>query len=344
MKKATQFRLDMLRNGFHPVLNDCKAAVETGWPKLTVDEAEILSWDRSLLASTGMLVDSDLGVIDVDVEDAALVAQLADAIGEKHPELFTRGLVRHAGGPKEAWIARVDEPFGHLASRKWHRAGEDPKDPLTGRHVVECFGSLRGRQFGIDGPHTKVNGEVVRTYAFTADASPATVSRSALPVLPKAAFAAACNLFDGIAKAAGLVVVEGSKQHCDNGARTIVFDLTDEMTFDDGRCAYQLGELDDQRIYMEHNGGTFRVTSAFLGDGGSNSTKCIVGYSRRYGCVCIHNFETGVTHMPARAKGPDPRISKELGAQLLALDPLGLRRRPAAKASTGRRLRPAATS
>ena len=38
--------------------------------------------------------------------------------------------------------------------------------------------------------------------------SPATVARAALPVLPKAAFALACDLFDEIAAAAGLTAVK----------------------------------------------------------------------------------------------------------------------------------------
>ena len=113
----------MLRNGYQPLLNDCKTAIETGWPRRIVDEAEVLSWDRSALTSTGLRIDGDLAVIDVDVKDAGLVDTLADALDARFPELFRHGLVRHAGGPKEAWIARVDEPFRRLASRRWYRGG-----------------------------------------------------------------------------------------------------------------------------------------------------------------------------------------------------------------------------
>ena len=71
----------------------------------------MLSWDRSALTSTGLKIDGDLAVIDVDVSEAALVDALAGALDQRFPELFAHGLVRHAGGVKEAWIARVDEPF-----------------------------------------------------------------------------------------------------------------------------------------------------------------------------------------------------------------------------------------
>src|SRR5262249_26817106 len=124
MQARTAFRLAMLRNGFQPLLNDCKRPIDKGWPKHIVDEAEVLSWDRSALASTGLKLDGDLAVIDVDVANTNLVEALADALGKNFPALFEHGLVRHAGGPKEAWIARVDTRFQWIGSRCWHRGGD----------------------------------------------------------------------------------------------------------------------------------------------------------------------------------------------------------------------------
>ena len=128
MQARTAFRLAMLANGFQPLLNDCKRSIEPGWPTRVVDEAEVLTWDRSALTSTGLKIDGDLAVIDVDVSEADFVDALAGALDQRFPELFVHGLVRHAGGPKEAWIARVEEPFRRLASRRWYR-GSDPDDP-----------------------------------------------------------------------------------------------------------------------------------------------------------------------------------------------------------------------
>jgi hypothetical protein len=211
MQARTQFRLAMLANGFQPLLNDCKRSIEKGWPTRIVDEAEVCSWDRSALASTGLKLDGDLAVIDADVADSSLVAALADALDERFPALFVHGLVRHAGGPKEAWIARVDEPFRRLASRRWYRGG-DPDDPAVAKHMVECFGSLGTRQFAIDGPHARNRqGEIIDTYQFAGGASPATTLRASLPVLPKAAYAAACDLFDTIAGAAGLTAIKETR-------------------------------------------------------------------------------------------------------------------------------------
>src|SRR5689334_17878974 len=103
MHARTRFRLAMLANGYQPLLTNCKRPVATDWPRRTVDAAEVLAWDRSALPSTGLKLDADLAVIDVDVKDADLVGTLADALNARVPELFRHGLVRHAGGPKEAW-------------------------------------------------------------------------------------------------------------------------------------------------------------------------------------------------------------------------------------------------
>ena len=222
MNARTAFRLAMLANGFQPLLNDCKRSIEKGWPTRIVDRAEVLAWDRSALTSTGLKLDGDLAVIDVDISEVDFVKKLADVLDQNFPELFAHGLVRHTGSVKEAWFARVDQPFTRLASRRWYR-GTDPDDPALPKHQVECFGSLGTRQFAIDGPHARDRaGGVISVYQFAGDASPATVPRASLPVLPKAAFALACDRFDEIAAAAGLTAVARSGQ---DGAARMRFEL-----------------------------------------------------------------------------------------------------------------------
>jgi len=294
MKPQTAFRLAMLANGYWPLLNNCKRSIGQKWQEKAPTEADILAWDRSALTSTGLMIDGDLGVIDVDVTEAALVRALAEAMDARWPALFRQGRVRHSGGVKEAWFARVDQPFRRFASRIW----EDPTD-IT--HCVECYGSLKTRQFGIDGPHSRGDwGCVLTTYQFTGGASPATVPRAALPVLPQAAFVAACNVFDEIAQGAGLMAVKTAP----NGSAdsTLAFDLTDEMIFENASGTYQLDELEAARAAARHQGRDFRVTSSFLGHG-TNPTKCSVIYSHRYRCIGVHDFETGITHLPA-ARAP----------------------------------------
>ena len=294
MQAHTLYRLSMLDNGYWPLLNDCKQPVEKNWQRTRPDRAEVLSWNRSAFVSTGMKIDGDLAVIDADICEAALIDALAAAFDKRYPELFARGLVRYAGGVKEAWFVRAEKLFQHIYSRKWCRG--DPKDPAAITHRVECFSSRKTRQFGIDGPHTRENGVVIHTYSFAGDASPANTPREFLPVLPKAAFAAACDLFDEIAAAAGLTAIKAEQG---NGAKRVVYDLTDDMVFESDSDAYRLDELEDALRAAQHEGCDLRVTSSFLGCGGTNPTKCIVGYARRSRCIYVHDFETELTHMPA---------------------------------------------
>jgi hypothetical protein len=97
MQERTAFRLAMLENGYWPLLNDCKRSIEKGWPKKRPDGAEVLSWDRSILASTGLKLDDDLAVIDADVTNADLVGALARA----RPELSRT--VRARPGASRRW-------------------------------------------------------------------------------------------------------------------------------------------------------------------------------------------------------------------------------------------------
>jgi hypothetical protein len=309
MQPRTAFRLAMLDNGYWPVLNDCKQPVEKNWQKKRPDRAEVLSLDRSAFASTGMKIDGDLAVIDADIREAALIDALAGALNKRYPELFARGLVRHAGEVKKAWFARTEKPFRRIYSRKWCRG--DPKDPAAITHRVECFSSRGTRQFGIDGPHTREHGVVIHTYGFAGGVSPANTPRELLPALPKATFAAACNLFDEIAQAAGLIAIKTETQG--NGATRVVYDLTDDMVFKSDSGTYRLDELEDALCTAQHEGRELRVTSSFLGQG-TNATKCIIGRTkrRRHPCIYIHDFETGLTHMPADRRPAEERLMEKL--------------------------------
>ena len=198
MQERTRFRLAMLKNSYWPVLNDCKQAKLSSWQEKRPDRDEILSWDRSTYLSTGMKIDDDLAVIDADIRENALINALIDVLDERYPELFVHGLVRHAGEVKQAWFVRTKEPFQRIYTRKWTRG--DPDDPNAESQHVECFSSRTTRQFGVNGPHTREGNKIIRAYQFVDDASPATIPRIALPTLSKAAFTAACNLFEEIAQ------------------------------------------------------------------------------------------------------------------------------------------------
>jgi len=296
MQERTRFRLAMLKNSYWPVLNDCKQAKLSSWQEKRPDRDEILSWDRSTYLSTGMKIDDDLAVIDADIREKALINALIDVLDERYPELFVHGLVRHAGEVKQAWFVRTKEPFQRIYTRKWTRG--DPDDPNAESQHVECFSSRTTRQFGVNGPHTREGNKIIRAYQFVDDASPATIPRIALPTLSKAAFTAACNLFEEIAQNVGLSVIKRIGNNGGEGKR-VVYDLTDDMVFESGYDPYHgLEELAEACVVAEHEGYKLRVTSSFLGHG-TNATKCIVGYSKGGRYVFVHDFETELTHKPA---------------------------------------------
>ena len=321
MQARTQFRLAMLANGFQPLLNDCKRPIEKGWPNRIVNEAEVLSWDRSALLSTGLKLDGDLAVIDVDVNEAALVEALASAFDSRFPELFVHGLARHTGSAKEAWIARVDEPFRRLASRRWYR-GSDPDDPAVPKHLVECFGSLGTRQFAVDGPHARNQaGEVIDQYRFAGGATPATTPRAALPVLPKAAYASACDLFDGIAAAAGLTVL---KEHgnTQGEAALRIFELdpdTEVETRDHGTMT--VAELERFMRARRNGATTMRCSGSFHDRTRVRTDSHLINWGR---CgLGIYDTMTETT-WHRRSRAPSARF--EFLSQLQARTPFNDRR------------------
>jgi hypothetical protein len=317
MHARTVFRLAMLANGYQPLLNDCKRPIEKGWPTKIVDEAEVLAWGRSALISTGLKLDGDLAVIDVDVSEVAFVDALAGALARRFPELFARGLVRHAGGAKEAWIARVDEPFRRLASRRWYR-GNDPDNPAAPKQLVECFGSLGTRQFAIDGPHARDHtGAVISTYRFAGDASPATIPRASLPVLPKAAYAHACDLFDEIAADAGLTAVK--ELHGAAACRCFKLD-TDTVVETHDLGAMTIAELERLLRQQRARGDapvTLRCSGTFHDPTRVRTDSHLINWGRRYG-LGIYDTMTEMT-WHRRERAPSARF--EFLGQLQARNP-----------------------
>jgi hypothetical protein len=203
--------------------------------------------------------------------------------------------VRHAGGPKEAWIARVDEAFRRLASRRWYRRA-DPDDPAVLKHQVECFGSRGARQFAVDGPHARNRaGEVISVYSFAGGASPATTPRASLPVLPQATYAAACDLFDEIAAATGLTSVIRSCRQA--GLRCFELDADTEIeTHDYGRMP--VAEL--ERLMRAQHPTTLRCSGSFHDRTRTRTDSHLINWGR-YGLGIYDTMTETTWHRRERA-------------------------------------------
>src|SRR5262249_4947628 len=105
--------------------------------------------------------------------------------------------------------------------------------------------------------------------SFAGGASPANTSRELLPVLPKAAFAAACDLFDEIAQAAGLTAIKAEQG---SGTSRVIYDLVDGMVFESDSDIYRLNELEDALCVARHEGRELKMSREKGGGKWSNKS------------------------------------------------------------------------
>ena len=169
----------------------------------------MLSWDRSALTSTGLKIDGDLAVIDVDVSEADLV----DRAGGRPRPALPRAVRARPGAPRRRRQGSLDRarrravPAARLAALvSRQRSGRSRGAEASWSNASARSGRGSSRSTGRTARERR--GEVISRYQFAGGASPATVPRASLPVLPKAAYAQACDLFDEIAAAAGLTAVK----------------------------------------------------------------------------------------------------------------------------------------
>jgi hypothetical protein len=286
----TELRLQLLRNGYTPLLNIDKNIRLKRWNKLHVDEALIRSWARSRLQSTGLRVENGLVAIDGDIPNEQLAAQAWGLLPK-------RVLQRIGRAPKWMALARIAEPAPALMrSREW----SDGENKLQ----IEIF--TGNKQVGAFGWHTA--GE--RKYQWLGK-SPADVPLAQLPPVRLVKLRAICAAFDDLARQAGLTELAADKTP--NGSR--VFDITDETRFDDneGRYGLDYGELEQHYWRARHEGRSYRVASPWTGDG-RNTDKCWVFKHEACSCIAVYDHRSGSIHLPAGAGAS--MISEELANML----------------------------
>ena len=299
-EQLAALRLKLLENAYSPIQNLDKRTFLKGWPTVEITPELIHQWSRaSRFKGTGLRIENGLAVIDIDVNaDAEKVDAIAEAIESVVPGLGASALVRYGKGNKEAWFVRTEEKFSRIHTRRWLPPGASD-DAET--YCVECFGGLSPRQFGSFGPHTVSDaGEVLVSYEWAGDASPATVPLDDLPVVGKRQFHAIVDAIETVFASFGWEAVKRSTKGEGDAAR--VYDLTDDMFFDlhDGRRV-SLPEL--REIAASEEG--LRCSASWLeGPQAKRTDRCIIGTTGS-GTLTVWESASGETHLPLDAN-PKP--------------------------------------
>lgn len=139
IQEATRVRLRLRDAGYTPVPAEGKACRLPGWTKLSgtrLSDADISGWARmAAWSNTGILCGS-VRVIDIDIDDDQLAAEVALIVGEI---LGANPPVRVGRAPRMALFARSDDRLRRKAK-------------VTGkRGTVEFLG--HGNQVIVDGVH-----------------------------------------------------------------------------------------------------------------------------------------------------------------------------------------------
>ena len=82
-------RRTLLANGYSPIPNRDKRTFHKGWPNVEITDEVIGEWSRRSLrdSATGLRVENGLMVIDLDINDKAVVDEIANRILDICPQL-----------------------------------------------------------------------------------------------------------------------------------------------------------------------------------------------------------------------------------------------------------------
>lgn len=329
----TAIRLQLLASGYTPIPNHDKVPALVGWNaadyaallrRYPTAAAAIASWARRFPSarSTGVRIERGLAAIDADVDDDALVGQLWEIVDRIAPGIANQAPARYGGGEhKVAWFARLtgEQSFVRRGSRRyavpaeaaaWHAAvqawraagaeGSAPAPPNS--HRVEIFGGAPtkagacSRQFGVDGPHTTVGGEVRVRYRWAEGPSLAATPLGALPALTLAQAEAIIDAFDAAAIAAGWAVLTEADEGDGNAHDVYDIDPVEsrfEVVGEAAAVDYAgLAELLATR-------GQVRLSANFIpGEASQTVDRCSVFWSQRYDCAVVKDWKTGARHYP----------------------------------------------
>lgn len=298
--EQTRIRATLLKNGYSPLANRDKMCVLTGWPGLVVDEARIEEWSGQLrYVATGVRVEGRLVVVDLDIDDDAVLDALWESLGDDLRAVLDSAPTRFGGGVKMAMFLRLasgETAFGRMVSQAYSPVGSD------GTQRVEVFASGAPRQFGVYGPRSHdASGAVATEYRWADDRGLVEVPLKDLPEVTVADITLICDSASRAMAGAGWTYEVKTAQ----GMITdqIVRDITDDMTFDtashgEGLSAADLEEACDAG--GDDGYGGVRLSAGWLeGAAAVNRSRCIARINAVDGRLQIWESAGCVLHRPA---------------------------------------------
>lgn len=298
----------LLINGYIPIPNRDKVCMLPKWSTILVDERQCKLWTRQLRwPAIGLRIEVPLMVFDLDLPQEGI----AKAVRKLVPAAALAGLERHGSPPKTAFFLRLragDEPFHALRTHRYGLATE-PKRTFA----VEVFGGGGGgAQVGSFGPHSHdEQGNVLKTYSWVGDRSPANVPIGDLPELSRAEVAAFIDRVDALLMARP-ELIRDPQSRSGEVAYEQVYDLTHDMVFTDAEgFEYSLEELIEAakaRAELGHD--KLRLDGSFTGDPPGSPTRCKVHWSERAG-ISITDFKNCRTWRH-REVPDDPELNVQL--------------------------------
>ena len=328
--KLSDLRKALLANGYWPLPGIDKGCKLKGWSKKFLeDEAAkhgslpppIETWDDRMpnRLTTNVLVRDGLVVIDGDVDDPELMAELGAIIKDVAPGVYMRAPLRYGSGThKAAWFCRLAEdaePFVRIGTHKYARPddlaawrSDGTKKPAY--HHVEVFGGALSkgkavRQFGVYGPHSKGV-----EYAWADGPTLEDTPLSELPEIGMKQVAEITRRFEEAAAATGWAVLPGSNS--DEGGE-VLFDIDRETTrFETAEHEWvsydeicnQVAAGEDVRLWATFIPGEEKLTES--------PDRCQAMLSDKYKVVMVYDHKLRNTHLPNDLK---PRgVSDKAGA------------------------------
>lgn len=314
--EQTAIRLALLKNGYTPLANVSKKCMLKNWPRLDVTEEMIEDWsDRGGLRATGVRIEGSLVALDFDIDDAAALDAIWDALPDDLFDLVDQMPVRHGAGEKVCLFCRVSAGVvvENIWSKAYYAPGEEDVDGAR-THRLEIFGAGGGgRQIGVYGAHTVEQGEVVVSYGWAAGRGLCEVPLADLPEVSVAQLEELTNVVSSVLGGLGWVYEVKSLDGRVSGGREYVLEEDDMFDVHGGQGGEVVGLLELEDMARRWDG--VRVSMSWKeGASAGNRTRGLVSINPGDDRVQIWDSMTGVLYRPA---GSDVRGTVEhLGERL----------------------------